>query len=85
MLRAALATADDLGLLLAIHSGTGQGQKRKKVGEAREGDIRARLIDMNRPMPAVSFISNLIFSGVLDRYPDLKVMCTEFDACWSPG
>lgn len=78
-------TADDLGLLLAIHSGTGQGQKRKKVGEAREGDIRARLIDMNRPMPAVSFISNLIFSGVLDRYPDLKVMCTEFDACWVAG
>jgi predicted TIM-barrel fold metal-dependent hydrolase len=78
-------TAQDLGLLLAIHSGTGQGQKRKKVGEAREGDIRARVIDMNRPLPAVSFISNLIFSGVFDRYSDLKVMCTEFDACWVAG
>jgi predicted TIM-barrel fold metal-dependent hydrolase len=78
-------TAQDLGLLLVIHSGTGQGQKRKKVGEAREGDVRARVIDMNRPLPAVSFISNLIFSGVFDRYPDLNVMCTEFDACWVAG
>src|SRR6266511_1333168 len=72
-------TAQDLDLLLAIHSGTGQGQKRKKVGEVRQDDIRARVIDMNRPLPAVSFISNLIFSGVFARYPNLKVMCTEFD------
>jgi uncharacterized protein len=78
-------TIEDLGLLVAIHSGTGQGQKRKKVGEARQDDIRARLIDMNRPLPAVSFISNLIFSGVFDRYPNLKVMCTEFDASWVAG
>jgi uncharacterized protein len=78
-------TANDLNLLLTIHSGTGQGQTRKKVGEAREGDIRTRLIDMNRPLPAVSFISNLIFSGVFDRHPNLKIMCTEFDACWVAG
>ncbi len=71
--------------MLTIHSGTGQGQKRKKVGAAREGDMRARIIDMNRPMPAVSFISNLIFAGVFDRFPDLKIMCTEFDACWVAG
>jgi predicted TIM-barrel fold metal-dependent hydrolase len=76
------ATAQDLGLLLAIHSGTGQGQKRKRVEGPREGDLRARLIDMNRPLPAVSFISNLIFSGVFDRYPKLRVVCTEFDAGW---
>ena len=76
------ATAQDLGLVLAIHSGTGQGQKRKKVEGPREGDVRAKIIDMNRPLPAVSFISNLIFSGVFDRYPKLRVVCTEFDAGW---
>ncbi|MGH7847090.1 MAG: amidohydrolase family protein [Candidatus Binatia bacterium] len=76
------ATAQELGLVLAIHSGTGQGQKRKRVEGPREGDVRARVIDMNRPLPAVSFISNLIFSGVFDRYPKLRVVCTEFDAGW---
>jgi len=76
------ATAQELGLVLAIHSGTGQGQKRKRVEGSREGDVRARVIDMNRPLPAVSFISNLIFSGVFDRYPKLRVVCTEFDAGW---
>ncbi|HWP57599.1 MAG TPA: amidohydrolase family protein [Candidatus Acidoferrales bacterium] len=76
------ATAEDLGLVVAIHSGTGQGQKRKRVEGPREGDVRARVIDMSRPLPAVSFISNLIFSGVFDRYPKLRVVCTEFDAGW---
>ncbi|HET8562448.1 MAG TPA: amidohydrolase family protein, partial [Candidatus Binatia bacterium] len=79
------ATAQELGLVLAIHSGTGQGQKRKRVGVAREGDVRKQVIDMNRPLPAVEFISNLIFSGVFDRYPELRVVCTEFDAGWVAG
>lgn len=76
------AAAEDSGIVLTVHSGSSQNQKRKNVHAGRQEDPRQQLINMGRPLPAVEFISNLMYSGVFDRHPSLKVVCTEFDCGW---
>src|SRR6185437_3574256 len=62
-----------------------QNQKRQERSGGREGDPAKQVIAMSRPLPAVEFISNLMFSGVFDRHPQLRVVCTEFDCSWVAG
>ena len=40
---------------------------------------------ITRGLPAVEFVSNLIFSGVFDRYPTPKLGCSEFEVNWVAG
>ncbi len=79
------SAAEDLDLVLTVHSGSSQNQKRQERTGPREGDPTRHIINMSRPLPAVEFISNLMFSGVFDRHPKLKAVCTEFDCSWVAG
>jgi predicted TIM-barrel fold metal-dependent hydrolase len=79
-------TAVELDIPLTVHSNSSQGRSMKLHGMAkRKEDPREYVIrsefEGNRfggPMAAWAFVSNLIFSGVFDRYPSLKVCCSEF-------
>jgi len=78
-------TAEDLGIPLTVHSGSSQGRAMVSHGDsARKGDPRTYII--HKPVTnaagaqaAWEFVSNLIFSGVFDRHPKLKVACAEFE------
>lgn len=79
-------TAVELDIPLTVHANSSQGRSMKLHGLAkRDEDPRKYVIrsefENNRfggPMSAWAFVSNLIFSGVFDRHPSLKVMCSEF-------
>jgi predicted TIM-barrel fold metal-dependent hydrolase len=75
--------AAETGLVLTIHTTSTQGQPRTHFEGPRDVDPRtvpighARLEDT-----AQRFMGHLIFSGVFDRFPSLKVVMAEFDVGW---
>jgi predicted TIM-barrel fold metal-dependent hydrolase len=80
------ATAADLDIPLTVHSNSSQNLPRHHVDQgAREFDPRKQIMRTTRQLPAVEFLSNLIFSGVFDRYPTLQVVCSEFECHWVAG
>ena len=79
------AAAEDTGLVLNVHSNSSQNQKRVHVEGPRQEDPRAQIIGGSQQAPALEAISNLLFSGVFDRYPRLKLACTEFKCHWVAG
>ena len=80
------ATANDLDIPITVHSGSSQGKLHNTFGDTkRDYDPRAYIINKahspsSGSAAAWEFISNLMFSGVFDRYPSLKVACLEFEA-----
>src|SRR2546422_11685913 len=39
-------------------------------------------LPISRQAPAQRFMGHLMFSGVFDRHPKLKVTCAEYDVGW---
>lgn len=85
------ATAQDTGMVLNIHHNSDQNANRRK-GEGkttligpRDADPRQELIKGTNFAPALECISNLIFSGVFDRYPKLRLAVSEFKTHWVAG
>ena len=77
------AAAADAGMVINVHTSTTQGQARAHFEGPREHAPWKEHIGFARTQaPAQEFLGNLIFSGVFDRYPDLKVVCAEFDVGW---
>ena len=78
------ATATDLDIPLSVHSGSSQGKAHDTFGDQKRAyDPRDYVIRKAHDASAGAgvaweFISNLIFSGVFDRHPSLKVACIEF-------
>jgi predicted TIM-barrel fold metal-dependent hydrolase len=80
------ATAQELGIPLTVHSNSTQNLKRHHQDQHPRGyDARQYTIKAGRAQPVLDFVSNLIFSGVFDRYPGLQVVCQEFDVGWIPA
>lgn len=75
--------AAESGLVLTIHTTSMQGVQRTHFEGPRQHDPRTATIGQaNGQGVGQRFMSNLIFSGVFDRYPDLKVVLAEFDVGW---
>lgn len=78
------ATAVDLDIPLSVHANASQGRPHQLHGAGkRDYDLRKFVINRGNegnggPDTAWEFVSNLIFSGVFDRYPTLKVAVAEF-------
>lgn len=70
------AAAVDMELPLCFHILTNRG-----YGGHRGPKINALL---NVVRSCQDILGMLIFSGVFDRHPDLKVVCVESDAGWAP-
>lgn len=77
-------TAAELDIPLSVHANSSQGRPMKLHGvKEREFDpkkyvLHAKVDGLGGTSAAWEFVSNLMFSGVFDRYPTLKVVCAEF-------
>src|SRR5688500_12570046 len=79
MWRAAVET----GLILTVHTTSTQGVQRTHFEGPREHDPKTAMLGHSRTQEAgLRFVSNLVFSGVFDRYPNLKVSLAEYDVGW---
>jgi uncharacterized protein len=77
------AAAEEAGIVLSIHTTSIQGQQRTYFEGPRQTDPRtASLGHSTRTAVAEKFMGHLVFSGVFDRHPDLKVVLAEFDVGW---
>ena len=83
--------AEETGIVLNIHHNSDQGANRQKgkgrttLTGARDTDPRKEIMTGPQNLPAITCISNMIFSGVFDRYPKLKLAVSEFKINWVAG
>ena len=74
------ALAQDLDMPLSLHTAT------SRVGNNRGAGASSVRVASNRAnkvfLPSTS-LCDIIFSGVLDRYPKLKVAIVEFELAWA--
>lgn len=77
------AAAEEVGMVLSIHTSSVQGEQRKHFEGPRPGDPRTASMGYGmRHAIAEQFMGHLVFSGVFDRHPNLKVLLAEFDVGW---
>jgi len=77
------AAAEEVGMVLAIHTSSVQGEQRKHFEGPRQTDPRTVSMGYGmRHAIAEQFMGHLVFSGVFDRHPNLKVLLAEFDVGW---
>jgi predicted TIM-barrel fold metal-dependent hydrolase len=74
---------EETGMVINVHTSITQGEARTHFEGPRPEAPWKRIAGLgNRQMPAQQFLGNLIFSGVLDRYPKIKIVCAEYDVGW---
>ena len=77
------AAAAETGMVLNVHTTSTQGEQRKHFEGPRLQDPRTQSMgNASRQAHAERFVGHLCFSGVFDRYPNLRVVCAEFDVGW---
>ena len=77
------AAAEDLDMLIVIHSGQLQGgESRRWFTKLNSADEWPGFFQHSRQTVIKTVIGHMIFSGLFDRHPRLKVVCTEFEAGW---
>lgn len=78
------SAAEDAGVVIHIHvGGPMQGAKPRWFGFQRlTAEGSSDFFGAGRIATATGFISHLMFSGVFDRHPNLKVVCAEYDVGW---
>ena len=77
------AAAEDLDMLLVIHSGQHQGgESRRWFEKLNSAEEWPGFFQHSRQTVIKTVIGHMIFSGLFDRHPKLKVVCTEFEAGW---
>jgi predicted TIM-barrel fold metal-dependent hydrolase len=76
------ATAQDLAMPLSLHVGT----RRWRPGmDLRAPSLSRDVVETsNREYDVREAIAAMIFGGVFERYPQLKVGAVEFEAAWTP-
>ena len=84
----------DAGLVLSVHIGLDNGWRpvrREVFDNGRElphfrSDAPGDAVSyMAIGFPAALWLSSLVFDGVLERFPDLRISVAELGAVWVPG
>jgi len=75
------ATAEELGMPLSMHLGTGHGPESKALGKFKN-DVY--LLSMSVPHEMQRSLTEILFSGILERYPGIKFVSAENDVGWVP-
>ena len=75
------AVAEDLNMPLSLHLGTGHGPESKMAGKFKNN---VNLLRMSLPHEVQRSLAEILFSGVLERYPGLKIVSAENDIGWMP-
>ncbi|MET0502891.1 MAG: amidohydrolase family protein [Candidatus Binatia bacterium] len=74
---------EDTNMLAIIHSGSLQGGgSRRWFAKLNSADEWPQFFQHQRQTMIKTVIGQMIFSGLFDRHPKVKVACTEFDAGW---
>jgi uncharacterized protein len=77
------AALEETKMVVNVHTTATQGVARKHFEGPRDEDPRKQSLGFApRQQAAQEFLGNLVFSGVFDRYPRLRVVCAEFDVGW---
>ena len=77
------AALEEAGMVVNVHTSTTQGAARTRFeGPREEAPWKQHVGLASRQAPAQQFLGNLMFSGVFDRHPNLKVVCAEYDVGW---
>ena len=77
------AVAEEAGIIINVHTSITQGVARTHFEGPREQEPWKQNVGFaSKQLPAQEFLGQLIFSGVFDRHPSLKVVCAEFDVGW---
>lgn len=75
------ATAQDMGVPIHFHAGIIQGRDRSRLKTVT--DVERGLNSMRRAIvEPLTVLTQLIFGGVLERFPQLRVVLAEYDLCW---
>ena len=75
----------DLGVPITAHSAMGDRSNPLLVQSARGTfDLEMSMLSRTMPPPVVGIV-RMILSGVLDRFPDLRIYFAETNASWIPG
>jgi len=75
----------DLQMPITAHSAMGDRSNPLLVQSARGTfDLEMSMLSRTMPPPAVGMV-RMILSGVLDRFPDLRIYFAETNASWIPG
>jgi predicted TIM-barrel fold metal-dependent hydrolase len=78
------ATCQDLGMPVTLHIGTGNIRDPFHFLEpGREGDVPAILLSIFSEVQAL-LANEFIFGGILDRFPRLGVLLSEWEISWIP-
>ena len=71
------------GMIVNVHTSVTQGVARTHYEGPRDEDpVKEPIGFARKQAPAQQFIGNMILSGNLDRHPNLKLVCAEFDVGW---
>jgi predicted TIM-barrel fold metal-dependent hydrolase len=75
----------DLGMPLTAHAAMGDRSNPLLVQSARGSfDLEMSMLSRTIPPPATGIV-RMILSGVLDRFPDLRIYFAETNASWLPA
>ena len=75
------AAAQALDLPLSLHTATRRQGKIRGMGEKTISDASSRATKVFYPATSMC---DMIFSGVFERYPTLKLVIVEFELAWVP-
>ena len=75
------AAAQDLNMPLSLHTATRREGRSRSAGGTGIRDASGRA---NKVFWPATSICDMIFSGVFERYPKLKVAIVEFELAWVP-
>ena len=78
------AAAQDLGAPVSLHTLTGRSLKESKHWEDRRGIENYRRSANLKVLEGANALFDLIFYGVLERYPRLKIVIVENEIGWIP-
>jgi predicted TIM-barrel fold metal-dependent hydrolase len=78
------ATAQELGVPVTLHVATGRSRSPLRLHTPEEIAEAPTVIIHARVEVMCVLANDFIYGGVLDRFPDLKLLCSEFEISWVP-
>jgi uncharacterized protein len=75
------STAHDMDVPVHFHAGIIQGKDRSRLKQV--ADLERGVNSVRRAiLEPLTVLTHLIFGGVLERYPRLRIVFAEYDLCW---
>ena len=76
--------ASEAGVPITLHSGSGSFDDPFHFGTDKEREEGPGVLLSGYNEIMVVLANDFVFGGLLDRFPDLKLVCSEFEISWIP-